>query len=151
MNGDSSRHDTVDIGHVEHQTVELVPLPDGVPEPAVFVDATGRRRRWLTYLAIGNGAVLLTALLALIVGLGGGGALPLPALPDSSPTAHPQRSVSPRAAATSDTPSPAGQAHGTTPTPTAAPTTTAPTTSAPSPAAHGHGPTTHPGNGHGKG
>ena len=151
MNGEPSRQDTVEIGPVEHQTVELVPGSGRMPDPPVFADASGRRRRWLTYLAIGNGGVLLVALVALIVGLGGTKNLPLPALPKASAATHPgQRSASPRADSTSVAPSPAKQVAS---TPTAPATTaTPPATAAASPTTrHGNGPTSHPGNGHGKG
>jgi hypothetical protein len=58
------------------------------PAKPVFVDRTGRRRRWFGVLATSGGGLLVIATLVLVAGfLGAGGSLP--ALPGSGPGAGP--------------------------------------------------------------
>ena len=121
--------DTLETAPVE--AVDTLKAPEAVSAP-VFVDASGRRRRWIRRAAVGLGGILCAYGVAVALSfLGGpmppGALLPIPGLPGAS--APKGATASPGVAARGATPTTSGGVLSTasgsalkTPTPSSAPT-----------------------------
>ncbi|OLB81170.1 MAG: hypothetical protein AUI14_04250 [Actinobacteria bacterium 13_2_20CM_2_71_6] len=121
-------------------------MTKGSASAPVFVDRTGTRRQWFTWLGVLGGALLCLATVVLVAGFLGGGPGYLPGLPAPAPdggrAAASPTPAGPAPSATSRAPRRSGSASpatggGTTP---ASPAPTA----SPSPTGHGNAPP-HPG------
>jgi hypothetical protein len=119
----------------------------------VFVDGSGRRRRWAIFLGVGLGVGLMLSLVLIIAGLFGASAIPLPGLLSTNENAQPGQvhQAPPGSSGASRTPSP-GPARGPTTVggpagqPPPAPPTTSPTSVNPTGHPRGGPSRSHPGN-----
>lgn len=104
----------------------------------VFVDRTGRRRRWVIAIGVAVATSLLASLIVLVAGLFTGGPLPLPGWPEPDPPGRAEIGAGRPVSTPSTTPAgqaprpralptPAAGAPAAEPAPTAAPITAAAT------------------------